>query len=901
MAEQQITVRFRAQTAQLERGARQASGSLQGIEQAGERASRIGRTMTRRVTPAIAAVGAAATTAGMDFESSMLGVQAVSGETGATLDQMSDQARELGQTTQFSAGEAADALGFLSMAGFEAEEAMSALPDTLDLAAASGMELARSADLASNVLQQYALDAEEMSRVSDVLAEASRNANTDVEQLGSALEMAGPIANAAGIDLEESAAAIGAMSDAGIQGSRAGTSLRQALSQLTSATGPAAETLDELGVQAEAADGSIRPLPDIIDDLGDAGADAGDLMDVFGQRAGPAMASLVEQGGDALRELEVDLRDSAGAAAEMAETRMEGLEGSLRELRSALSEAGIAIFESGLGEGLEAAADAAAEATRGFAELPDGLQRTMVFAGGAAAAIGPLASGVGLLARNGRRLLGVMGLLNPKLAAASAVAGVLGAAYGALTSDTVDQVEAEQEFAEALAGTRGEMDSSIDTAIDKRVEDEELADAAHTLGLETRDLVDAIRGEDEARRRVRGAIDEHIDDSTRMGNTISNEERAARELDGAMDDLSESMDRVRRETIRRELDDMGVSIADLDDGLRETVLGAYDLEAALEALPRHLRPVEDASDDTADGLRDVEAAADDAAGSVDTFRQALDELYGEARDLEEAHRDLLDELANLEDQFDDTTGTLDIHSEAGRENRESLQQAAEAVGEHASAVYDSTGDIREARGAADEHYDSLLDQAEAAGISRDAVEDYLEELGLTPEEIETAIRLESGDAEASLQRITQRISELPDSHTVRVRTSGAGIPPSGGTGGGGGGGGQQSTSAEVRHTGGIAGSGGVPTRRVQVAGSLASDEVPAILERGELVVPNAGTSAAAPVASGGGGGDVVAELRRLREQLGTAMALQVDGEQLGEITDRQRQRRASRSLAIQQR
>ena len=853
MAEQQITVRFRARTSQLEQGARNASRGLDRVEQSGERASRVGRTMTRRVTPAVAAVGAAATTAGMDFESSMLNVQAISGETGATLDQMSDQARELGQTTQFSAGQAADGLGYLAMAGMDADDAMQALPHTLDLAAASGMELARSADLASNVLQQFALDAEETDRVTDVMAETSRNANTSVEQLGGALEMAGPIANAAGIDLEETAAAIGAMSDAGIQGTTAGTSLRQALSQLTNASGPAADTLEELGINAEAADGSIRPMPDIIDELGEAGADAGDLMQIFGQRAGPAMAALVEQGGDALRDLEVDLRDSAGAAAEMAETRMAGLEGSLQELRSALSEAGIAIFDSGLGDGLEAAADAAAGATRAFANLPDGVQRTMVVAGGAAAAVGPLASSVGYLARNARRLVGVMGLLNPKIAAASAVAGVLGAAYGALTSDTVDQVEAEQAFAQALSESEGAMNESVDSAIAKRVEDEGLIESANELGLETRDLVDAIKGEEDARRRVQGVLDEQIDDSTRMGNSMTDEERASRELEDALDDLGPAFEDMRREVIRDELDEMGVSLADLDDGLRDTVLGAEDVEAALEALPPHMRPVAEEGDAVEDVLRDVEEASDDASDSFDTLRQAMDEVRGAAVDLEEAHRDVLESIDTLTERVDENSGTLDINSEAGRENRAALQETAESIWDKVEAVYEETGSVDEATSAANRHYDALLDEAEAAGISRSAAEEYIDELNLIPEDVETALELYDDEAHEDRDRYEGALDELPDrvdtdveadteqaesnvsnfqssldsipsTRTVTVRTRRAQASAN-------------DSEAQVFHSGGIVGQTSAPTRAMLPLERLAANEVPAVLERGEVVLP----------------------------------------------------------------
>src|SRR5690606_17316874 len=295
-----------------------------------------------------AAVGLASIKTAGDFEASMNRVKAVTGATGKDFDALVEQAKQLGKTTQFSASEAADAMGFLAMAGFKVDEIMTALPGVLNLAAAGQLDLAEAADIASNILSGYGLEVAEINRLNDVLAKTFTSANVDMRMLGESFKYVGPVASSAGIQFEEAAAAIGLLGNAGIQGSEAGTALRGAIARLLQPTAEVSDTLKRLGVSVVDSKGELRPLAESIRQLEKSGAKTADMMTIFGLEAGPAMQALGSQGSGALGQLTKDLENSGGTAQRIADTQMEGLNGSLKELQSAFEGLMLAIADTGL-------------------------------------------------------------------------------------------------------------------------------------------------------------------------------------------------------------------------------------------------------------------------------------------------------------------------------------------------------------------------------------------------------------------------------------------------------------------------------------------------------------------------------------------------------------------------
>lgn len=342
------------------------------------------------VTTPIAGIGVMSLKVAGDFEASMNRVKAISGATGEEFTGLRDLAKDMGAKTQYSASQAAEAMGFLAMSGFKVKDITEALPGVLSLAAAGQLELAEAADLASNILSGYGLKAKDLGRINDILAKTFTSTNTDLRMLGDSFKYAGPVASSAGLQFEEISAAIGLMGNAGIQGEMAGTALRGAISRLLKPTKAVASALDRLGVEVVDSHGQMLPMVNIIRQLEKAGATTADMMAIFGLEAGPAMQALVSQGSGALANLTRELENSGGTAARIATTQMQGLNGSLDELSSAFEGLLIAIGDAGI---LDFATDLTKRVTAlvsAAGQADPALLRTATAVAAVAAAVGPL-------------------------------------------------------------------------------------------------------------------------------------------------------------------------------------------------------------------------------------------------------------------------------------------------------------------------------------------------------------------------------------------------------------------------------------------------------------------------------------------------------------------------------
>lgn len=281
------------------------------------------------------------------FETSMAAVAAITRATEAELAQLRDTAKDLGATTEFTASQAADALKFLGMAGWSAAQSMAAIPAVLDLATAAQMDLASAADITSNIMSGFGLSAASATKVADVLAAASSRANTDVMQLGSAMSTVAPIAAALGIDLADTAAAIGIMSDAGIQGERAGTAMRGVLASLAGPTTQAAEVLAKLGLTVNDVNPATNDLSVVLGRLRDQGVSTADAMALFGREAASGALVLISSA-DKVGKFGAELEAADGEVKRMAETMRDQLGGDIKGLQSALEGLIIQLGESGL-------------------------------------------------------------------------------------------------------------------------------------------------------------------------------------------------------------------------------------------------------------------------------------------------------------------------------------------------------------------------------------------------------------------------------------------------------------------------------------------------------------------------------------------------------------------------
>lgn len=359
------------------------------MNKAGESLTNIGHNMSMKVTAPVVGLGTAAVVAGMNFEEGMSKVQAISGATGEELDQLEAMAKDMGENTRFSATQAAEGMSFLAMAGYDTNQILSSMPGLLDLAASGQLDLGRAADIASNVMSGFNLEAEDTGKIADVLAKSAASANTSVEQMGGAMSYVAPVAAGAGIAMEETAAAIGILSNAGIQGERAGTTLRSMIASLQNPTGQTAKALEDLGLSAEQVNPSAHSLSEILKTLEKSGMDSSQAMQLVGVEAGPGLIAMLSEGSKGLNDFTKDLENSEGSASEMAKTMEDNTKGSLREFQSALEGAGIAVSEHLLPP-LTDIITKGTELVKKFGELDKGTQKTIITTVGLAAAIGPL-------------------------------------------------------------------------------------------------------------------------------------------------------------------------------------------------------------------------------------------------------------------------------------------------------------------------------------------------------------------------------------------------------------------------------------------------------------------------------------------------------------------------------
>ena len=359
-----------------------------------------GKTMTKAVTLPILGLTTAAVKVGGDFEEQMSRVKAISGATGDAFEELRDQAIDLGAKTAFSAKESADGMENLASAGFDAQEIMAAMPGLLDLAAVSGGDVALASENAATALRGFGLEADQSGHIADVFARAAADTNAEVADMGEAMKYIAPVANAMGLSIEETAAAIGIMSDAGVKGSQAGTTLRGALSRISKPTKAMRETMDELGISFYDSEGNMISLQDQIGILSNSFEGMTQeqknqaLVTLYGQESLSGMMALIDKGPDSLGSLTKSLEESDGAADEMARTMQDNMNSSIEQMMGALESAAIVIQDI-LAPAISAVADYIGGLAEKFVSAPKWMQTAIITFGLLAAAIGPVLLVVG--------------------------------------------------------------------------------------------------------------------------------------------------------------------------------------------------------------------------------------------------------------------------------------------------------------------------------------------------------------------------------------------------------------------------------------------------------------------------------------------------------------------------
>ncbi|MED3629389.1 phage tail tape measure protein [Bacillus subtilis] len=391
---------------------------------------------------------------GMEFEKQMSKVKAISGGTASEVAKLKEQAKELGATTVFTASQAADAQGFLAMAGFKVNDIYDAMPGMLSLAAAGQLELGAAADITSNIMSSFALKAKESGHASDVIAYAAANANTNVEQMGEAMKFLAPNAHSLGWGMEESAAAIMAFGDSGLQGTLAGQAFGTSLTRLAAPSRKAAKEIERLGFNFFDAAGNMKSMPEVVAEMekGMKGMtkeqQAATLKTIVGAEAYKHWTILLQKGSKALGDNTKALEKSDGAAKKMADTMLDNAHGSIVAFQSALEGAKIKLTESLL-PALGDLANKGSDLIMMFNNLDSGtvqtIAKTAVLATGVlgvTTAVATLTAGIGaLLAFTGPVGLAIVG--------GTALLGGISVATYAYTEQLKNQKKQQEEARES--------------------------------------------------------------------------------------------------------------------------------------------------------------------------------------------------------------------------------------------------------------------------------------------------------------------------------------------------------------------------------------------------------------------------------------------------------------------
>ena len=327
--------------------------SCTGIDAAVSKATQViaGFVSAAAITAAVKQATQYVVQVGSNFEASMSEVQAISGATSAELEKMSAKAKQLGSSSKFSATEASQAFKYMALAGWDTSKSISAIDGVLQLAAASGMDLAKASDMVTDYLSAFGMEADQATYMADMLAYAQAHSNTTAEQLGEAYKNCAANMNASGQDIETTTSLLEALANQGSKSSEAGTKVAAIMRDVTAKMDEGKIAIGDTTVAVMDANGNFRDMTDIIKDVDDATKDMGDaekaaaLASTFTSDSISGLNMILNEGIDKVAGYEEELRNSSGAASDMADTMQNNLQGKITAAGSALEGLGIAAYD----------------------------------------------------------------------------------------------------------------------------------------------------------------------------------------------------------------------------------------------------------------------------------------------------------------------------------------------------------------------------------------------------------------------------------------------------------------------------------------------------------------------------------------------------------------------------
>ena len=676
-----------------------------------------------------------------NFEQAMSAVEAIADSNISEMAALTAEAKELGATTKFTAQQSANAMEYMAMAGWDAQEMLGGMSGVINLAAAAGEDLAQVSDIVTDNLSAFGLKASDTAHFADVLAAAAANSNTNISIMGETFKSSSSVAGALGYSIEDVAVMVGLMANNSVKGSRAGTALRNIFNGLLGGVTLTAKAFGELDYSAVNSDGSMKGLMETVEDLRGYFSQmteaerVNNAMTIAGMRGYNGLLAILNATNEDFQSLYASINNCNGAAERMAKVKLDNLNGDITLANSAME-----ALQSTIGEQFN---PELRELTQLKTELLNGLNDFIienpvlakgVMAGAAAFGVmGTAIVDVNAAIKVFKALelatlfTGPAGVL---LGVAAGIAGVTAAVVGFVEA-TRDGGPAVRELTEAARELNAEMEEAGKTH----------EDAAAEI-LATANTADFLIGKLEEMEAAEG---ENAEQSQEYQNTLALLLRTMPELS---DCISTTTDEYGRSTYALETDTAALR-ANTEEWKKNAQAKAYQ-DYLNTVYDQYGEVLQEAAENEI-GLTMAKYKQEEASQKYNAAIERMNELWAEASEkAEEQNREfgtLVDASAFLSQEY------YDLQNSLGNLSQE-LFDAQSDVDAHEKAIEKD----KEAVAAAEEEM-SLLDKV---------VQDLMRTLGIYTEEEEnltaqeSAVREALDETMASVQALTEAYADAYD-------------------------------------------------------------------------------------------------------------------------------------------
>lgn len=705
---------------------------------------------------------------GSTFEASMSNVAALSKATGSDLEALTTKAREMGAATIYSASEAADALSYMALAGWNTKQMLDGIEPVLNLAAAANMDLAQASDIVTDYLTAFGLEAQDAGHFADLMSEAMSTSNTTVELLGESYKNCAATANSLGYEVEDVTAVLATMANAGIKGGEAGTALNAIMTRLATNAKECNDELKDYGIRVYDTSGNIRDLSLILTELGEVWVTLTDkeqanlAKSIAGQNHYSKLQTIMagvsdkaKEAGQSFGDYAEALRSCDGAAEAMAATMQDNLKGKITILKSALEGLGIAAYDV-FDETMQASVDSATEAIselekqvsdgdlgvslNGLAEDVDELAQEFIET--AVEALPKLIDGISWIIEHGDTIANVLeGAVTGYLAYKAAVLASTLATEGFTAALNMNPIGM---MAAALAFCTVEVVKFCSTVKDISPEIEELANSANQLESKSQTLANSARTLQSgfaAEQRYITNLKNELSELNEKEQLSAEEKKRVKEivdkLNASFDGLNLSVDQqtgkvqqasesweayIDTQLKQAQLESVLEKINELEDQKIENEIKLLEIQNEINddtLMAAH------ANQEYIDGLMMKVELTEEEAEALEKHQEILSRvtkdqlvLLEENDELVESNEELCEQQDLLRQYMDENVGVIDEQAQSMSDASDSCEEYAEALGEVDEELQKETESLQSALEKQVNSFDAVT---EAAVVSKDEI------------------------------------------------------------------------------------------------------------------------------------------------------------------------------------